>query len=303
MGYRQPSAVAESPIASRSRQRRRLSPSPPIRGTSSGRRVSVLFLATAAALVLLASPTHAFSANSGKRSSPSIIREDGIKANLAADIAASFPPTCPNYVSSPVLRNVYPALIDNIREYGHCDIPLGNNDGKNCKTLRRLHFSKKLAKEDSDLLKSLGFRFASFDDIIAEADFDDCFGRLIEHERQHKTGYQIPKKCKEDPELGAWVTGLRRLGPDGVAAEHREQLDSVGFAWISSRKCGSSFMKNFRPVRDALLGDDGGLETVLANAEMLKWLRSIAKTYQKGNLVQERVEYMDQLIGLDWRSL
>jgi len=214
------------------------------------------------------------------------------------------PSDCPNFVTSPVLREVYPDLLDNISQYGHPNIPLGTTAGKQCKTLRRLAFQNKLTAEEVELLQSLGFRFNSFEDVYEEADFDDCLERLMEYERINKTGYQIPKKYREDPELGAWVTMIRRLGRDGIEEGRRRRLDDIGFAWVSTRKCGSSFMKNYRPIRDMLDGGDG-IDAVRKDENMMKWLGAQAEAAAKGNLSQERIEYLDKLSPVlgDWRQL
>lgn len=228
---------------------------------------------------------------------------------------------CPDFVTSPVLRQVYTAMMQNIQQFGHPNIPLGTTAGKQCKALRRLAFQNKLSSEEVELLESLGFRFNSFDDVYEEADFDDCLSRLVEYERINQTGYQIPKKYKEDPELGAWVTMIRRIGRDGIEKDRRKRLDDIGFAWVSTRKCGSSFMKNYRQIRDAIAaageadgggnggGGGGGFEAVKKDEAMMKWLKAQAEAAAKGNLSQERMEYLDKLPlssgddELDWRNL
>ena len=207
--------------------------------------------------------------------------------------------------------------MQNQQQYGHPNIPLGTTAGKQCKTLRRLAFQNKLSAQEVELLESIGFRLNSFEDVYEEADFDDCLSRLMEYERIHQTGYQIPKKYKEDPELGAWVTIIRRIGRDGIEGDRRKRLDGIGFAWVSTRKCGSSFMKNYRQIRDAIAaaaeadggGSGGGLEAVKEDEGMMKWLRAQAEAAAKGNLSQERMEYLDKLSlfsgddELDWRNL
>ena len=209
--------------------------------------------------------------------------------------------------------------MQNIQQYGHPNIPLGTTAGKQCKTLRRLAFQNKLSAQEVELLESVGFRFNSFEDVYEEADFDDCLSRLVEYERIHQTGYQIPKKYKEDPELGAWVTMIRRIGRESIEEDRQKRLDGIGFAWVSTRKCGSSFMKNYRQIRDAMAsageaggGDGGGsgFEVVKEDEGMMKWLKAQAEAAAKGNLSQERMEYLDKLSllssgddDLDWRNL
>lgn len=62
----------------------------------------------------------------------------------------------PAFVVSPVLAQVYPALIAHKAEHGNPNIPLGNSDGRKCKTLRRLHFQNKLTEEEVNFLEELG---------------------------------------------------------------------------------------------------------------------------------------------------
>ena len=234
----------------------------------------------------------------------------GDKTDLDTNIA-----NIPSYVKSPVLQQVYPALLSHIEEYGNPNIPLGTTDGKRCKTLRRLAFQKKLLEEEMNLLTELEFRFNSLEDVYEEADFDHCLQRLIEYEKENKFNYQIPKKYKPDPELGAWVTMIRRIGSDNIDPTRRKKLDEIEFAWVSSRKCGSIFMKYFRPLKEKLesccrLNEDGVWEVVdqdvvdevLRGEGVMKWVRAQRDAAEKGKLSEHRCEYLDQLPGLNWRE-
>ena len=85
----------------------------------------------------------------------------------------------PEVVESPVLRLVYPALVEFFQEYGHADIPLKSIAGKQCKTLRRLATQGKLTEDETALLTSLHFRFNSLEQVYEEADFDELLQRLL----------------------------------------------------------------------------------------------------------------------------
>lgn len=223
----------------------------------------------------------------------------------------------PECISSPVLQQVYPSLIEHIKQYGHPNIPLGSIDGRNCKTIRRLAFEKKLTDQEMKLLNEMNFRFHSFEDVYQEADFNDCFERLLKYEEQNKNRFQIPKKYPQDPELGAWVTMIRRLGRDNIDAERRRKLDEIGFVWVSSRKCGSSFMKNYRPIKEKLeacarmnqesgmweVVNKEGIQTIIQEEQTRKWLKAQSDAAKAGNLAQARCDYLDQLPGVDWRSI
>jgi len=212
---------------------------------------------------------------------------------------------------SPVLQNLYPALLSWKAEYGHPNIPLGNSEGRQCSTLRRLHIQKKLTEEEVLWLDELGFMFHSLEDVYHDVDFDTLFGRLMEYEaRNPDSKFQVPKKCAEDPELGAWVTGLRRLGPAKVDPAHAEKLDSVGFVWVSKRKCGSKFMLQYKELTRKAedLAADG-----LSEEQVVRALLEVPKTGDlikaqkqieaKGKMSDTRKDYMTQLFGQAWTSL
>jgi len=221
-------------------------------------------------------------------------------------------------IDSAVLQKLYPSLLEYIEQYGHPNIPLGSTEGRACYTLRRLKIQGSLTDNDVDILTKLGFRF-TFDHIYEEKDFEDMLGRLLAYESEHKANYQIPKKYPPDPELGAWVAAVRRIGRDSIDATEREALDDIGFAWVSKRKCGSKFMNGFRELKSQFvreLGTDAEFETLdyqddfkeiwgkvlSANTESERWLVAQRDAHRLGKLSDARVAYMDQLLGLDWRE-
>lgn len=232
--------------------------------------------------------------------------------------------TIPHCIESTVLKQVYPAILKHIEEYGNPNIPLGTKDGNRCRILRRMAFQQTLSPEEMQLLDELNFRLTNFEDVYEEADFDACLNRLIKYEEEQKSNYQIPKKYHPDPELGAWVTLIRRLGKSNIESKRREKLDAIGFAWKSTRKCGSAFMSAYKAFKlqcqsvcrvtsssstsvdtDAVsyeLVDSEGLRTILEDASVQKWLRTTRDAFQSGKLSDSRIGYMDKLPGFDWRQ-
>mmetsp|Transcript_17170 Transcript_17170/g.35527 ORF Transcript_17170/g.35527 Transcript_17170/m.35527 type:complete len:302 (-) Transcript_17170:75-980(-) len=208
-----------------------------------------------------------------------------------------------NRFTSPVLKQHCAELLDWIERYGHPNIPLKNDGGNACQVLRRLHVQKKLTETEVDWLESIGFRFHSIEDVYRFADFDEMLTRLLDYERDRpNNNFQVPKKCPEDPELGAWVTGMRRLGMEGVKPEHERRLNEIGFAWKSTRKCGSKFMTKFREYTKRVEEQDDGLQTVMRDPETILWIRAQQLALKKGALSQTRVEYMGQLFGDTWTT-
>ena len=206
-------------------------------------------------------------------------------------------------ISSPVLQKVYPHILEYMDQYGHPNIPLGTPEGRQCQTLRRLHTQKKLSEAEVEWLDSLGFTWHSLEEVYKHADFDELFQRLQAYEAAHpESNFQIPKKCKEDPELGAWVTGIRRLGKDGVNPEHERRLDSIGFAWQSTRKCGSAFMEQYRKFNERLEKDES-LSDLLQETATIKWIQAQQEALKRGQLSQTRVHYMGQMFGEDWTTV
>merc|ERR1711937_1001322 len=150
-------------------------------------------------------------------------------------------------IRSSTLRQLFPKLIAWKQQYGNPNIPLGTSDGRQCQLLRRLHIQQKLTPSEVELLEDIGFTFQlSLDDLYYDADFETMFLRLTEYQKLNPDGPPIPKKYRPDPELGAWATGLRRLGPDRVKSEHAKALNSIQFQWTSPRSCGSKFMLQYR---------------------------------------------------------
>lgn len=209
---------------------------------------------------------------------------------------ASSQESLPSCIESPVLKQVYPYLLQHMQEYGNPNIPLGNSQGRQCETLRRLQTQQKLTPDEVSLLQGIGFRFDSLEDVYEKVNFDEMLARLLTYKEEYeKEGYQIPKKFATDPELGAWVTGLRRLGPTGVAPEHAKAMEEIGFVWKSNRKCGSKFMKRWREIRD-LVQSEG--EAVLEQEDIRKWVQA----QRDANISETRGHYMAQLFGDDWRE-
>jgi len=216
------------------------------------------------------------------------------------------------FIVSPVLQIVYPKLIEWKQEYGHPNIPLGTKEGRQCATLRRLHIQKKLTEQEVEWLEELGFLFHSLEDVYHHVDFDTLFQRLLDYETKHPdSNFQVPKKCPEDPELGAWVTGLRRLGPNKVDPKHAQQLDQVGFVWVSKSKCGSKFMLKYKELvqrvedlQTTTCTKQQAIQVLLLEDSKVKDLIQAQKQLEaKKKMSETRMNYMNQLFGEDWTSL
>lgn len=204
--------------------------------------------------------------------------------------------------TSPVLKNNCGELLTWMGRYGHPNIPLKNDGGNACQVLRRLHVQQKLTDVEVEWLEDIGFRFHSIEDVYRFADFDEMLARLLAYEEARPdNNFQVPKKCPEDPELGAWVTGIRRFGSDGVNPDHERRLCEIGFAWQSTRKCGSKFMMRFRDYTKQVEAE--GSDTVLEDPETIPWIKAQQQALKKGTLSQTRVEYMGQLFGDTWTTI
>lgn len=226
----------------------------------------------------------------------------------------------PRCIESKLLRRAYPAILGHIEEYGNPNIPLGSKEGNYCRMLRRAAFQQTLSTDEIDLLTDLGFRWNSFEGVYEEANFDDCLDRLLRYEEEVKSNYQIPKKYHPDPELGAWVTVIRRIGRENIEPHRQAKLDAINFAWKSTRKCGSSFMGAYKSLKTRLesccrrtdgaadddetaweLVDRSAMEEILREDDVRSWLGKQREAQRTGELSGSRCTYMDQLPGFDWR--
>lgn len=228
-------------------------------------------------------------------------------------------PNIEDTIVSPVLRLVYPDLLQYMEQYGHPNIPLGCEAGRQCATLRRLRVQDKLAESDIALLDSLKFIWHSLEDVYTKQKeyFDDFIQRLQKYQMENDGDISPPKKYQKDPELGAWVTALRRLYTvNEVDAEHVTELNELGFQWNSPRKCGSKFMQQYRAIQEQIdsisssssssSGNDMDeqqqqqrkRQAILNEPDTKIWIQA----QQAANLSETRKHYMSQLVGEDWMN-
>jgi hypothetical protein len=202
-----------------------------------------------------------------------------------------------DHIVSPVLRQVYPAILKHYQTFGHPNIPLGTSEGRQCATLRRLRNQEKLCENDIKQLDDLGFTWHSLEDVYEKQKehFDDFIQRLQFYAATHNNDLSPPKKYPDDPELGAWVTALRRLRmvENAIDPEHIQVLNAMGFSWVSPRNCGSKFMLKYRQVRERLQ-EEG--TAVWADPTVQKWVYA----QQQADLSQTRRHYMAHILGQDW---
>jgi len=214
----------------------------------------------------------------------------------------------PDVVESPPLRQVYPALIEFSREYGHPNIPLGSRDGRLCQTLRLLHSQDKLSDGEVELLSSMNFRWESLEDAYDTLPFDELYARLERYASENGGATSPPKKYGPDPALGAWVACLRRRGKSRIDPDHASRLDNLNFDWTSSpKKCGSAFMTQYREILERVeeAGGDASKEAgIWRDASVQKFVRSAQEMARRETLSEARTHYMTQLLSdtwLDWK--
>ena len=160
-----------------------------------------------------------------------------------------------------------------------------------------------MSPDEVNLLTDLGFRFNSFEDVYTECDFDEMLEKLKRYHAEYKT-YQIPKKYQIDPELGAWVTMLRRLyRTNDLPEDEVKKMDDIDFEWISTRKCGSAFMSGYREVLEKLNGAADVEKLVKEDVEMRKWFHAQKCAYENGKLSESRAQYLNDLPGIDWKDV
>jgi len=192
----------------------------------------------------------------------------------------------------PLLKTLYPKLLAYKERYGTPNIPIETGeDGRQCQQLRRLHVQQKLQPSEVELLENLGFIFQlSLEDLYWDADFDIMFRRLQQQ--------QQPNSDEDDPELEAWVAGLRLLGPDKVRPEHALQLVYVGFQWKTKNKpC--NFMKKFRETKENV---DLYGKAFLLQPEIQDWISKQRLNRSKYKMSDAKYQHMVELVGEDWMN-
>ena len=182
--------------------------------------------------------------------------------------------------------------------WGTADAPLGDDLGRWCEAQRRLRRSGKLAEERVARLDSLGFSWnnpSQLSEDELEARWRDMVDALAAYRAAHGDA-QVPKKWREDPVLGGWVAAVRRRGRDVLSADRALDLDRVGFEWVSTKACGSAFMKGFRRLRDWKAAAEPG--DALPD-DLRQWSRATRSAAAKGLLSRERLDYLGSIRFFD----
>jgi len=272
-----------------------------------------LFLSIAIrALLFLRMTSHGFSLSSTNNNNAILLQQSikqPLKPLFVTSSISSLSSSLPNYqqqhdddddlniIESSTLRKLYPKLVAWKKEYGNPNIPLNIEGGRQCQLLRRLHIQQKLRPNEIELLEHLDFNFQiSLEDLYYEADFEDMYVRLAEYQRLYPND-PVTKKYRPDPELGAWATGLRRLGTEAVQPEHVRMLNAINFNWKSKRACGSKFMLEYRDIQDKvrLYGRD-----YLDTEDVQKWISKERSNRLNDKMNDTRYHYMVELIGTNW---
>jgi len=171
-----------------------------------------------------------------------------------------------------------------------------------------LAIQQKLSPEEVSWLESIAFRFHTLEQVYETADFNELYQRLVQYQADNDGDVSPPKKYKPDPELGAWVTGIRRKGPENVDPQHKVLLDATGFQWVSPRACGSQFMNQYRDILARLEQEKQqqqaagasssatATSTVWQDVTVQKWIRSQQEAARRGTLSETRRHYLETML-------
>lgn len=186
-------------------------------------------------------------------------------------------------ISSPTLKEVYPRLVQWKQEHGHPNIPLSEEGGRQCQMVRQLYAQQnKLTVVEVELLERLGFEFhLSEKQLYWNTDFDVMLQRLSTTD------------SSADPELEAWITGVRILGKDNIRPEHALLLAYHGFSWEEEKE-DSSFMDRYREIREnaKFYG-----RAYLQDPEIQRWIRKQEALREQGLLSDSEYNYLLKLSG------
>eukprot|EP00547_Thalassionema_nitzschioides_P007769 CAMPEP_0194223300 /NCGR_PEP_ID=MMETSP0156-20130528/34791_1 /TAXON_ID=33649 /ORGANISM="Thalassionema nitzschioides, Strain L26-B" /LENGTH=250 /DNA_ID=CAMNT_0038954379 /DNA_START=40 /DNA_END=792 /DNA_ORIENTATION=+ len=187
-------------------------------------------------------------------------------------------------ISTLAVRELYPQLVAWKQEHGHPNIPLGVDGGRECQMIRELHTQQKnLTKVEVELLEQLGFEFHNCEEqLYWNNDFDDMLWRLSVNDNTF------------DPELEAWISGIRKLGKDRIRPEHALLLAYNNFSWEEEKKDESSFMTRYREIREnaKLYG-----RAFLHDPEIQQWIHKQEALKKEGLLSDSQYNYVLKLIG------
>jgi len=199
---------------------------------------------------------------------------------------------------------MFERLVEYKGKWGSADAVLGTELGRWCTTQRRLRANGVLENGKVQRLEELGLSWDSPAHIQpAESDWAEMCGRLAAYRAEYGDG-QVPKKFKKDPELGGWVAAVRRRGPEVLDPEKSAAVEAAGFEWVSTRKCGSAYMKSLRELQDfqKMHGHCAVERLREPSDDLVRWCEAQRSARRKGKLSDERTEYL-AAIGFEWEGL
>jgi len=214
-------------------------------------------------------------------------------------------------IKNVVLQWVYPRLVEWKERYGTPNIPLNTEGGKACQILRNMHIQQKLSANEVEILEKLGFKFElQYEDLYWEANFDDMFSKLLTQRYYTRTNNnnnsdifgtsetaEVVTVMADDidPELEAWVKGIRRLGKDRIQPEHALRLTYIGFQWAEKEE--SRFRLRYDDIKHniELYG-----KAYLQKPEVQGWISKQRSKRIMYKLSDKKYRYMIELLGKNW---
>lgn len=187
-------------------------------------------------------------------------------------------------------------------EHGHCDVP-GNYPANpsltfwvhNCRRMKKLG---QLAPQRVQQLETIGFSWNVRKRRFVARDWDAMVAKLAAFKARHHH-CNVPQACPDDPELAAWLHGVRcnkragRLDPDRI-----RQLDELGVEWDRGEArwwtmFGMLFQYKLKHCDCNVPGNWTG------NPELGTWVKALRASRKNNRLSEERIRQLDQL-GFEW---
>ena len=159
---------------------------------------------------------------------------------------------------------------------------------------RRRQIPASLTEERAARLDSIGMVWENPGELMWEARLAQARGHFEAHGHlKVGAGHETESGFR----LGAWLSGLRKRGGDGIAEGRRRQLDEIGMVWDMNAL---RFEENFR-MAEAHWKKHGHLDAGQADGRLSRWLCRMRHMRARGELDGRRADRLSA-IGMRWEK-
>jgi hypothetical protein len=187
-------------------------------------------------------------------------------------------------------------------EHGHCNVPQSYLADRSLavwvSNVRYRYRQGKLEAQRVCCLEEIGFSWSIRTRRFRRRDWDAMVAALAEF--QGRYGHcNVPHRWSKDPELAAWLHGVRcRKGSGRLEPGRIAQLDQLGIVWEPERNRWEQMCAALADYKQCS-GDCNVPGTWPENRRLAQWVTAVRASRRRNTLAAERIGQLDAM-GFEW---